>query len=211
MTFMKKHIAVFLFVLVAFFTVFSDMANCEMTLESKSKDITLRILFIPGDNGTEAIVNEINKATSTIYMQAFAFTCRQIYDAIIKKLEENVRVYIILDAGQAMQKYSVYSDLDKARSESCVVLIDKVAGYAHNKIIIIDSETVITGSFNFSKGAQQKNTENIVIIRNKQIAEVYLKNFLVREAKSYKTLHILHADAERARELKKQKSAAFLR
>lgn len=46
--------------------------------------------------------------------------------------------------------------------------------YCHNKIIIIDRETVITGSFNFTKAAEEKNAENVLIIRDKALAKVYI-------------------------------------
>jgi len=55
--------------------------------------------------------------------------------------------------------------------------IDSRHAIAHNKIIIIDKETVITGSFNFTKAAEEKNAENLLIIRNKKLAEIYIDNW----------------------------------
>ena len=43
--------------------------------------------------------------------------------------------------------------------------------------MIIDKETVITGSFNFMKAAEEKNAENLLIIRNKDLAKIYLENW----------------------------------
>lgn len=48
---------------------------------------------------------------------------------------------------------------------------------AHNKIIIIDRSVVITGSFNFTKAAEEKNAENLLIIRSKELAKPYLDNW----------------------------------
>ncbi|MGO8715855.1 MAG: phospholipase D-like domain-containing protein [Smithella sp.] len=47
----------------------------------------------------------------------------------------------------------------------------------HNKMVIIDKETVITGSFNFTKAAEENNVENLLIIRNKKLAEIYIDNW----------------------------------
>ena len=47
----------------------------------------------------------------------------------------------------------------------------------NNKVIIIDDQIVITGSFNFTKAAQSKNAENLLIINDKNLAETYLKNW----------------------------------
>jgi len=55
--------------------------------------------------------------------------------------------------------------------------IDSRQAIAHNKIMIIDKETVITGSFNFTKAAEEKNAENLLIIRNKKLAETYIDNW----------------------------------
>jgi len=55
--------------------------------------------------------------------------------------------------------------------------IDSKHAIAHNKIMIIDKETVITGSFNFTKAAEEKNAENLLIIRNKDLANVYMENW----------------------------------
>jgi len=55
--------------------------------------------------------------------------------------------------------------------------IDAAHAIAHNKIMIIDRETVITGSFNFTKAAEEKNAENLLIIKNKELAKIYLDNW----------------------------------
>ena len=48
---------------------------------------------------------------------------------------------------------------------------------AHNKVMIIDEEILITGSFNFTKAAEEKNAENLLIIRDKAIASLYIRNW----------------------------------
>ena len=55
--------------------------------------------------------------------------------------------------------------------------IDAQHAIAHNKVMIIDGETVITGSFNFTKAAEERNAENLLIIHDKKLAERYIKNW----------------------------------
>jgi phosphatidylserine/phosphatidylglycerophosphate/cardiolipin synthase-like enzyme len=50
--------------------------------------------------------------------------------------------------------------------------------------MIIDKETIITGSFNFTKSAEEKNAENLLIIRNKDLAKVYMENWYKHKAHS---------------------------
>jgi len=52
-------------------------------------------------------------------------------------------------------------------------MIDANHAIAHNKVMIIDGETVLTGSFNFTKAAQEKNAENLLIIRDAALAAQY--------------------------------------
>ena len=47
---------------------------------------------------------------------------------------------------------------------------------AHNKIMIIDGTAVLTGSFNFTKAAGQKNAENLLVIRDDKLAAKYAAN-----------------------------------
>ena len=59
-----------------------------------------------------------------------------------------------------------------------VTLVDDDFAIAHNKIMILDDETVITGSFNFTKAAEERNAENVLVIRgNKDLAKFYLQNW----------------------------------
>ena len=56
--------------------------------------------------------------------------------------------------------------------------MDVSPGNIHHKVIVIDEETVITGSYNFSKRAEEQNSENLLIIKgNKDIAQSYLAEF----------------------------------
>lgn len=61
------------------------------------------------------------------------------------------------------------------------VKIDWVPGIAHNKVIIMDGTSIITGSFNFTKAAQNRNAENVVLINDPKIAEYYMENWKIRE------------------------------
>jgi phosphatidylserine/phosphatidylglycerophosphate/cardiolipin synthase-like enzyme len=64
------------------------------------------------------------------------------------------------------------------------VKIDVQHAIAHNKVMIIDGETVITGSFNFTKAAEENNAENLLVIRDKKLAERYERNWQEHERHS---------------------------
>jgi len=86
-------------------------------------------------------------------------------------------VRVLLDKSNIGAKHSKMRDLRKAGIE---VLIDEISGIAHNKTIIIDASLIITGSFNFTTSADIRNTENVIMIRDKQVAQRYLQNWFAR-------------------------------
>jgi phospholipase D len=134
----------------------------------------INICFTPPSGCANLIANEIHNAHKTIHVQAFDFTSEIIANAIIKAKKRGVKIHMLLDRVNKNNPHSKMLDFEKA---SINVLIDKVAGIAHNKIIIIDKTKVITGSFNFTKGADIRNTENVLLINDEKIAEIYLKNW----------------------------------
>jgi phospholipase D len=59
--------------------------------------------------------------------------------------------------------------------------MDIVPGIAHNKVMIIDEKKVITGSFNFTDAADKRNSENVIIIEDKETVKQYINNWYNRK------------------------------
>jgi phosphatidylserine/phosphatidylglycerophosphate/cardiolipin synthase-like enzyme len=136
---------------------------------------TIEPFFSPGGGCTEAIIREINYAKSEVHIQAYSFTSAPIAKAIIAAKKRGVRIQAVLDKSQRSAKYTSAKFL---ANSGIPVLIDDRHAIAHNKIIIIDRNTLITGSFNFTKAAEEKNAENLLIIKNnKPLIDRYLSNF----------------------------------
>jgi phosphatidylserine/phosphatidylglycerophosphate/cardiolipin synthase-like enzyme len=85
-----------------------------------------------------------------------------------------VQVQVILDKSQRTEQYS---SADFLANQGVPTKIDANHAIAHNKVIIIEGETVISGSFNFTKAAQEKNAENVLIIRDQALAAQYTQNW----------------------------------
>ena len=90
-----------------------------------------------------------------------------------------VAIRVILDKTQRTEKYSSADFLAHA---GIPVAIDSAHKIAHNKIMVIDRETVVTGSYNFTKSANESNAENLVLLRDSALASRYIDNF-IRHAK----------------------------
>lgn len=155
---------------------------------SQAKNITFnnvpaQVYFSPQGGCTEAIVGEINKAKKEVLVQAYSFTSKPIAKALVNAHKRGVRTEIILDKSQRGEKYSA---ADFTAHMGVPTYIDSVHAIAHNKIMIIDQETVITGSFNFTKAAEERNAENILIIKSNELAKEYLDNWKMHKAHSEK-------------------------
>jgi len=132
-----------------------------------------QVYFSPNGGATEAIVKEIDKAKTEILVQAYSFTSKEIAKALVDAKKRGVHVEIILDRSNRSKKYSAG---DFTAHMEIPTYIDARHPIAHNKIMIIDKETVITGSFNFTKAAE-KNAENLLIIKSGELAKVYIDNW----------------------------------
>ena len=130
--------------------------------------------FSPNAGATDAICREIARARTEILVQAYSFTSAPIAQALLAAHKRGVKVAVILDKSQKTQKYSSATFLTNA---SIPTYIDARHAIAHNKIILIDREVVITGSFNFTKAAEEKNAENLLVIRSAELAKLYRENW----------------------------------
>ena len=135
----------------------------------------LAVYFSPAGGCTQAICETLARAKKEIFVQAYSFTSAPITKALIEAARRGVHVEVILDKSQQGGRYSGATAL---RNAGIPVCIDSAHRIAHNKVMLIDGSTVITGSFNFTKAAEQSNAENLLIIRTAaELASTYLVNW----------------------------------
>jgi len=136
--------------------------------------LPMTVCFTPGGNCTAFIVQALHTAKRSVLVQAYSFTSVPIAKALLDAYKRSVQVQVILDKSQRTEKYS---SADFLANQGVPTMIDANHAISHNKVIVIDGETVITGSFNFTKAAQEKNTENLLIIRDPALAAQYAQNW----------------------------------
>jgi phosphatidylserine/phosphatidylglycerophosphate/cardiolipin synthase-like enzyme len=118
--------------------------------------------FSPKQGATELIISTINKAHKTIKMAAYTFTSIPIANALIQAKHHGVEVEIVLDRRQSNGRGNLFNYLIENG-----VLVKRNGNYAimHNKFIIIDNKVLELGSFNYTKAAEKRNAENVLVIR----------------------------------------------
>jgi len=138
--------------------------------------LTYEVYFSPDGGCTDAIVGALNGAKRRVLVQAYSFTSKPIAAALVDAKKRGVEVQAILDKSQRTEHYS---EADFLAHMGIPTYIDAAHAIAHNKIIIIDTDTVITGSFNFTRAAEERNAENLLILHNPDLAAKYAANWQV--------------------------------
>ncbi len=142
----------------------------------------VEVFFSPHGGCQDAIVREIKAARKTIRVQAYTFTNAKIAEALLDAKKRGINVEVILDHSEATASYTIATLF---HNMGVPLLIDDKHPIAHNKIIIVDGVTIITGSYNFTKAAETENAENLVILRGfPEIVKEYETNYLAHRQHS---------------------------
>ncbi len=135
----------------------------------------LEIYYSPDDGVAARLVALIQAAQESLYFLAFSFTSNDLGAAVMERAEAGVTVAGVMDAGQVNSNQG--TEYDPFRQAGLDIRLDGNPGLMHHKLFIIDRNIVITGSYNFSASAEERNDENVVIIFNPDIAAQYLAEF----------------------------------
>jgi phosphatidylserine/phosphatidylglycerophosphate/cardiolipin synthase-like enzyme len=123
---------------------------------------------------------------ATIRVLAYAFTSERIADALIAAHRRGVDVQVIVDKSQ---RHAKGSRVHAVTAAGVPIFVDSAHASQHNKVIIIDTAAIITGSFNFSQSAETRNAENLLIADDAPLARAYADEW---------TRHREHATAHEA-------------
>ncbi len=138
---------------------------------------TIEVAFSPNNGVTTTVVKALSEAQKTILVSAYSFTSKDIAEALLTAKKRGVEVNIILDKSQVSQKYSSSTFFS---NQGFSLRIDIKHAIYHDKVMIIDGKMVITGSFNFTKAAETKNAENLLVLRdNPELAKLYTEDWWV--------------------------------
>jgi hypothetical protein len=125
------------------------------------------------------ILHELSKATTSIHIAVAWFTDPEIFEQLCQKAGSGVRVELIVVNDSINRKSGIEHERLRDLGGVFMMVGDKKKSSAimHNKFCVIDVETVITGSYNWSRKAQQ-NSENITVISDyPELAQQFLQEF----------------------------------
>jgi phosphatidylserine/phosphatidylglycerophosphate/cardiolipin synthase-like enzyme len=149
----------------------AETPNPQVTVNG----VQIETFFSPDDQVNEAILPLLENARESIYFLAYSFTADDLGQAIRAAAQRGVQVRGVMDNNQI--ESNTGTEYDLFRRDGLDVRRDGLDGLMHHKVIIIDREIVITGSYNFSRSAEERNDENVVILYSPQIAQAFLDEF----------------------------------
>ncbi len=143
--------------------------------------LEVEVLFAPEDKVMERLVNLVDAAGESVEVMAFLFTHDALGTAVLNRAASGVDVRAIFEVRSSE---TAYSELPHLYCAGLSVRQDGNPATFHHKVIIIDSETVVTGSLNFTENADEHNDENVVIVHSADIAAHYQQEFMRRWAEA---------------------------
>ena len=167
--------------LVEFEEMFSDHqfgadspANTPLPM-MEIEGIQVEVYFSPDDGTMLRILDLLGEARKSVYFMAYSFTDNDLAQTMIALQDSGVQVAGVMDEAQALSNTG--GEFQNLLANGVDVRLDGNPKSMHHKVIIIDGEIVVTGSYNFSRSARTRNDENTLILHSQEIAEIYLEEF----------------------------------
>ncbi|MEW5867889.1 MAG: phospholipase D-like domain-containing protein [Chloroflexota bacterium] len=135
----------------------------------------VEVFFSPDDGALQRLVELVEAAQDSVYFLAFSFTSDDLATAMIGRSQQGVTVSGVFE--QYQYETNTGTEYENFKSAGLDVRLDGNPRNMHHKVIVIDGKIVVTGSYNFSVSAENRNDENLLIIYNTDIADLYLTEF----------------------------------
>jgi len=157
--------------------------SLSTVLRAQTNTPDIKVYFSPHGGCTEAVVRAVKGAQKQVLVEAYSFTSEPIAMALIEAEKRGVDVEVILDKSQEQARGT---EADLISERGIPTYIDSAYRIDHDKVMIIDGTKVVTGSFNFTKSAEDFNAENLLVISNdRPLADQYAVTWKQHLAQSH--------------------------
>ena len=135
----------------------------------------VEVFFSPEDGTERRLVELIEGAQHSIYFLAFSFTSDPLAQALLDRAAAGVVIAGVFEETQVIS--NVGSEYERLLGQGLDVRLDGNPRNMHHKVILIDEQIVVLGSYNFSKSAETRNDENTLILHDEAVAEQFVGEF----------------------------------
>jgi phosphatidylserine/phosphatidylglycerophosphate/cardiolipin synthase-like enzyme len=151
--------------------VLENTPNPSLTIDGSQ----VETYFSPDDGTSDRIVELVRSAEQEIHFLAYSFTSDEIAAAMLERAAAGIEVNGVFEEGQYYSNSG--TEYDRLVASELDVRLDGNPRNMHHKVILIDNQIVILGSYNFSRNAEESNDENTLIIHNADLAAQFLAEF----------------------------------
>ncbi len=137
----------------------------------KLKEEIIVPYFSISDDCSESICKYIDESQKSIEFAIYIVTDKQIMSSLLKASERGVQVRGIVEKRNA-------KPVQKLHKKKIIKLRGRKEGLMHHKFMIIDRKYLLTGSYNYTYSADNKNDENFLLIKDPYLISKYLQEFL---------------------------------
>ena len=141
---------------------------------------SVQVGFSPEGSALQLVLKTIESAQQEIRLMGYSFTSPEVVSALVRAKRRGVDVKIVLDekgnrskASQAAMNIVVNAGIPLRTNGRYAIM--------HDKVIIVDNHTVEAGSFNYTRSAASRNSENVLVINEvPEVAQTYLQHWQSR-------------------------------
>ncbi|MFN2112262.1 MAG: phospholipase D-like domain-containing protein [Anaerolineales bacterium] len=137
--------------------------------------VRLETYFAPDDHPQDRIIQLIQGAEESIDFLYYSFTADEVADALIAQAQNGIEVRGVLDASQ--EQAGLGGEYQHLKDAGLEVYLDRHPEKLHHKVMIIDGWITITGSYNLTRSAEEGNDENLLILFDAEVGEIFLREF----------------------------------
>ncbi len=149
------------------------MEHAQKALENAAA-LHSDVFFSPGETCRNAIVKELKLASERIDICVFTISDNIISDTIVDTFHRGVAIRILTDNDKSLDRGS---DIDRFDREGIPVKMDNTSNHMHHKFMVADGQTLLTGSYNWTRSAAMYNHENILLTKEQRVVKEYRDEF----------------------------------
>jgi phosphatidylserine/phosphatidylglycerophosphate/cardiolipin synthase-like enzyme len=138
------------------------------------KPSSSKVFFSPGTRCLNAITTLLGIAQRKVDICVFTITDNRISKAIERAAARGVKVRIVTDNDKSQDKGS---DIFQLQRSGIPTRMDPTSDHMHHKFAVIDGNTAITGSYNWTRSAESRNFENILVTDEPKVVKAYTREF----------------------------------
>lgn len=136
----------------------------------------LLIRFSPEDGINNTLLSLVNAAKESIYVLAYSFASNNLGQALINRYDEGLDVIVVFEEEKAFTDSGGEAEFLK-RAGVPIYLDGNDDNLMHEKVFIFDESIVSAGSYNFTRSAETRNDEQVLIIQNEEIVDAFMDEF----------------------------------